>query len=133
MAPDSKCTKKKTKMLMFNSRTKKSTFKLEGQILENVNEYKYFGVYLSKSGCFKSAKQHMADPANKALLALLQKSRTLGLPSDIQIDLFDKTVKPMLLYGSEILGCGNCDVIERLHLEFFLKYLFNLKNLHQHT
>ena len=51
--------------------------------------------------------------------ALLQKSRTLRLLSDIQIDLFDKTVKPMLLYGSEILGCGNCDVIERIHLKFF--------------
>ena len=116
----------KTKVLIFNSRTTKTTFKLEGQILENVNEYKYLGVYLSKSGSFKSAKQHIAEQANKALFALLKKSRTLGLPSDIQIDLFDKTVKPILLYGSEIWGCGNCDVIERIHLKF-LKYLFNLK------
>ena len=68
----------------------------------------------------------MAEQANKALFALLKKSKALGLPFDIQIDLFDKTVKPILLYGAELWGYGNCDSLERIHLKF-LKYLFNLK------
>ena len=68
----------------------------------------------------------MAEQANKALFALLKKSEALGLPFDIEIDLFDKTVKPILLYGAELWGYGNCDSLERIHLKF-LKYLFNLK------
>ena len=71
-------------------------------------------------------------PSNKALFALLKKSKALGLPFDIQIDLFDKTVKPILSYGAELWGCGNCDSLERVHLKF-LKYLFNLKRSTQPT
>ena len=65
----------------------------------------------------------MAEQANKALFALLKKSKALGLPFDIQIDLFDKTVKPIFLYGAELWGYRNCDSFERIHLKF-LKYLF---------
>ena len=68
----------------------------------------------------------MAEEANKALFALLKKSKALGPPFDIQLDLFDKTVKPILLYGAELWGYGNCDSLKRIHLKF-LKYLFNLK------
>ena len=62
----------------------------------------------------------------QALFALLKKSKAVGLPFDIQIDLFDKTVKPILLYGAELWGYGSWDSLERIHLKF-LKYLFNLK------
>lgn len=117
----------KTKVLIFsNSKHKPYNFQFGGQNIDTVEEYKYLGIYLSKSGSFKVAKQHMTEQANKALFALLKKSKALGLPFDIQIDLFDKTVKPILLYGAELWGYGNCDSLERIHLKF-LKYLFNLK------
>ena len=35
-------------------------------------------------------------------------------------------VKPILLYGCEIWGMGNFDVLERIQLKFY-KYIFNLK------
>ena len=50
----------------------------------------------------------------------------LNLPIDLQIDLFNKTVKPILLYGSEIWGYGNIDSIERVQLKF-LKHILKLK------
>ena len=56
----------------------------------------------------------------------MKKIRALSLPLDIQLELFDKTIKPILLYGTEVWGFGNCDVIERVHLKF-LKYIFKLK------
>ena len=68
----------------------------------------------------------MAEQANKAVFVLPKKSKALGLPFDIQIELFDKTVKPILLYGAELWGNGNCDSLERILLKF-LKYLFILK------
>jgi hypothetical protein len=46
----------------------------------------------------------------------------LELPIDMQIDLFNKIVKPVLLYGCEIWGFGNIDCIERVQLKFFLTY-----------
>ena len=117
----------KTKVLIFsNSKHKTYNFQFGGQNIDTVNEYEYLGIYLSKSGSFKVAKQHMAVQANKTLFALLKKSKALGLPFDIQLDLFDKTVKPILLYGAELWGYGNCDSLERIHLKF-LKYIFNLK------
>ena len=54
---------------------------------------------------------------------LLKKIRTLSLPIDIQIDLFNKTVKPILLYGCELWGIGNIDIIERVQLKIYKQVL----------
>ena len=64
------------------------------------------------------AKAHIAEQANKALFTLLKKIRALNLPLDLQLELFDKTIKPILLCGTEIWGFRNCDIIERGHLKF---------------
>ena len=42
------------------------------------------------------------------------------------IDLFDKMIKPILLYGCEVWGYGDIRIIERVHLKF-LKQILNLK------
>ena len=44
----------------------------------------------------------------------------------MQIDLFDKTVSPILLYGSEVWGYENIEILERLRLKF-CKYILNVK------
>ena len=44
----------------------------------------------------------------------------------MQIELFNKTVKPILLYGSEIWGFGNPDDLERKQQQK-LKFTYNLK------
>ena len=56
-----------------------------------------------------------------------KKIREFKLPLECHLDLFDKVVIPVLLYGSEVWGFENLDLIEHLHLKF-LKYLFNLKS-----
>jgi hypothetical protein len=38
---------------------------------------------------------------------LIKKARDLLMPIDLQIELFIKTVHPILLYGCEIWGYGN--------------------------
>ena len=47
------------------------------------------------------------------------------MPIDIQLDLFDKTVLPVLLYGCEIWGYENTDMLEGLHLKF-CKYVLGV-------
>jgi hypothetical protein len=44
----------------------------------------------------------------------------------IQLELFDKMIKPILLYGCEVWGFGKNEVLERVHLKF-CKILLNLK------
>ena len=44
----------------------------------------------------------------------------------MQIDIFNKTVKPVLLYGCEIWGFGNLEILERVQLKF-LKYILNVR------
>ena len=46
---------------------------------------------------------------------------------DIQTDLFNKTIKPILLYGCELWGTGNVDALERIQLKFY-KRVLNLKS-----
>ena len=118
----------KTKILIFNTRRYAHDlhFFLYGEELELVNDYKYLGIYLSKSGSYLKCKKHIAEQANAAMFSLLRKSRALNLPITMQIDLFNKIIKPVLLYGCEIWAVGNLDLIERVQLRF-VKIILNLK------
>ena len=49
---------------------------------------------------------------------LLKKNRSLNVPLDLQLKLFDHTIVPILLYGEEIWGFENIEIIEKLHNEF---------------
>ena len=118
----------KTKIMIIGKgrRTNGPDFKIGDDLLEQVDEYKYLGLYLSRTGSNIKTKQYLADQATKAMFSLLRKIKKFTLPFDIQIDLFEKCVKPILLYGCEIWGFGNIDVLERVQLKFY-KYIFQLK------
>ena len=101
-------------------------FILNGMQLEVVSEYKYLGILFCRSGSFLRAKKYIADPARKAVFALLKKAKQLLLPIDIQLDLFNKCIRPILLYGCEVWGYGNVEILELVQLRF-LKFVLNLK------
>ena len=121
----------KTKILIFSKGRPNNQlrFYFDNCEIEIVINYKYLGILLSRRGAFNKTKQYLAEQANKALFSLLRKTRNLDLTIDLQIELFNKTVKPILLYGCEIWGYGNSDDLERIQLKFlkFLKYTLNLK------
>jgi hypothetical protein len=51
---------------------------------------------------------------------VLKRGRTHNLSVECQLELFDKMVKPILLYGSEIWGYSkNIDCLEKIQLRFF--------------
>ena len=58
---------------------------------------------------------------------VLKLGRIHSLSINCQLDLFDKMVKPTLLYGCEIWGLGNKEIIDRVHITF-CKLLLQLKN-----
>lgn len=119
----------KTKIVIFGQGRRKSNlnFMFNRKEIEVLKEYKYLGVLLGQSGSFQISKKYIAEQGNKAMFSLLRKIKNLSLPFDIQIDLFNKIVKPVLLYGCEVWGFGNLDILERVQLKFY-KYIFNLKS-----
>ena len=56
--------------------------------------------------------------AKKAMFLLLQKAKVLRLPIDIVLDLYEKCVEPVLLYGSELWGCEDLRSIDVLYRNF---------------
>ena len=61
------------------------------------------------------------------MYALIKKARDLDLPIDLQLEMFDATVAPIILYGSEIWGYENLDIIEKLQKKF-CKFILKLKD-----
>lgn len=117
----------KTKVVVFSKgRLPNYNFTISDIALEVVREYKYLGILFSRTGSFLSAKKHIASQASRAMFSLLKKAKSLLLPIDLQIELFEKTIKPILLYGCEIWGFGNLNVLEQVQLKF-LKQVLNLK------
>jgi len=57
---------------------------------------------------------------------VIKKGRKHNLSISCQFDLFDKLVKPILVYGCEIWGLGNNDILEKVHLKF-CKIILHLK------
>ena len=52
------------------------------------------------------------------MFSMVKKTRKLFLPPDLQLHLFDSMSTPILLYGSEVWGCEDMDLIDH----FYLKY-----------
>ena len=118
----------KTKIVIFGSgRTPQNlSFKYNGSEIEVVKNFNYLGIIFSKTGNFNLAKKRLVDKAVVSMYAVLKLGRKHNLSIKCLLRLFDKMVKPILLYGCEIWGFGNNDVLEKVHLKF-CKMILNLK------
>ena len=108
----------KTKVVIFEKRKarRQPKFLYNNEELEIVESFKYLGVIFNYTGNFRKCKMYVKDQATKAMFALLSKGRRLKLPIDIMLDLFDKTVVPVLLYGCEVWGYENNIVVDMVFL-----------------
>ncbi|XP_071132876.1 uncharacterized protein [Mytilus edulis] len=99
----------KTKVLIFNKagRHVKQIFTFQNINLECVSKYKYLGLYLSSSGSFSYAQNELYKKSLKAHFKLRKDLLSLNPDVKTSIHVFDHTVKPILLYGSEIWGMFN--------------------------
>ena len=117
----------KTKIMIFSKgRLPNVNFHYNREQIEIVNEFKYLGINFGRSGSFNKAKQYLCEQATKAMYSVIRKTRQLQLSIPLQLELFDKLVTPILLYGSEVWGYERLDLIERLQLKF-LKLILNVR------
>lgn len=119
----------KTKIVIFGKGRPRqgTTFYYEDSTIEIVKKFKYLGVYLTNSGSLYSTIKYNCEQANKALTVLLRKITHLNLSVDLQLDLFNTMIKPIILYASEIWGFNNIKILEKIQLRF-LKSIFNMKS-----
>ena len=111
----------KTRVVIF-SKGKVMTehnFKMGNTKIDTDTDYCYLGVVFNFNGKFTKAIEERITLARKALLGLNSKAERLHLPPDIHIDLFNKMVLPICIYGCEVWGYAN---VEKLEI-FFRKFL----------
>jgi hypothetical protein len=56
--------------------------------------------------------------SSKAMYGILKSGEFHNLSISCQLELFDKVVKPILLYGYELWRLSNCNIIERVYLKY---------------
>ena len=83
-----------------------------------MDEFCYLGITFNYNSKFGKTKTHLVDHARKAMFSLVRKARKLFLPFDIQLHLFDSMITPILLYGTEVWGCENVDIIDQFYSKF---------------
>ena len=119
----------KTKIMVFGSGRNNANYQFiyGGSIISIVKDFEYLGITFSKTFNFDLTKKRLSEKALRAMYELLKMGRLYKLSIKLQLELFDKMIKPILLYGSEIWGFGKNDILERIQLKFY-KILLNLKS-----
>ena len=116
----------KTKIICFGL-YRKPVFKLNDNVVEVVSVFNYLGVTFSKNGRFANAMKNNVNKATKAMHSLRRTFYEKNIPIDIQLDLFEKTIEPILLYGAEIWGSDDTSIIEKYYMKT-LKQIMGVKH-----
>lgn len=116
---------KKTQVVIFCKRKSRQSpiFMINNQPIDVKDSYTYLGIIFNYNGSFCNARKKLIEQAQKSLYALYRKIKNLNIPIDLQLKLFDSLVVPILLYGCEIWGFENKEIIEKIHLQFCKRIL----------
>lgn len=116
---------KKTEVMIF-SRGKvrnKPNFFYKGVNLKIVDQFIYLGVMFNYDGKFNRAIEHNVNKATRAMFSLTASYKRNELDLTTQLDVFDKTILPILTYGCEIWGHSNVEPIEVFYRKFLKRTL----------
>ncbi len=108
-------TKTKTEVMIFGKTKVKKHLKFiyNDVELELLHNFKYLGLIINFNGSFKLVITELKIQASRAMYALIGKCRKLGLPIDLQLELFDRMIVPIMLYGWEVWGPENYTETEK--------------------
>ena len=96
---------KRQKIWLFQQNTGQVSpfIDFNGDVIQNVTGYKFLGCLFKSNGNLRHSLEELAKKARKILFSLREKTSSLGiLPISVSINLFDKLVRPILIYNSEI-------------------------------
>ena len=93
-----------------------------------LNEFNYIGILLNRTGNFNKVIKKQEEKTRKAVYEVFKRGRMHNLSNECQIHLFNKMVKPILLYGTEIWGFSKSILcLGKVQLKF-CKLLLKLKS-----
>jgi hypothetical protein len=112
----------KTKVMVFRNggplRANERWF-YNGVKLEVVSAYKYLGGIFTTKLVWTECQRTLAIQARRGLHLLRKYDYACdGLPIDLQFNLFDSMISPILLYGSEIWGFSEAKHIEKVQSDY---------------
>ena len=117
----------KTKIMVFRkggSLPRNMNFTYDGKNVEIISKFVYLGITFSTGGSFNETHKTLSGQALKAIFKLNQYLyHFTELSSKHVLELFDKLIKPILCYGSEVWGFSKPVQQERVHLQFCKKLL----------
>ena len=111
----------KTKVLVFeHKRSNSPEFTYEGQVIQQVELFKYLGITFHSTRGLSCAIEHLCNSAKKAIYGLYGRCHELHLHDPkTKCMLFDALVRPILNYCCEIWaltgGQAAMDMMERVH------------------
>jgi hypothetical protein len=99
----------KTKILIFNKagRLIKKNVRYGNENIECVSNYKYLGIWFSSSGSYSFVQNELYKKSLKAFFKLKKDLLSLNPNIGTSMHVFDHTIKPILLYGSDMWGMFN--------------------------
>ena len=93
--------------MIFQKRAKKcaeSSFHIDNEIIEIVQNYTYLGTLISSTGSFSMALDKLKEKALHALFSLRKHTNISKLSPLFTNKIFDMMISPVLTYNSEIWG-----------------------------
>ena len=119
----------KTKVVVFEHRQSISpAFLYEGQVIEQVQVFKYLGIAFHANRGLSCAIEHLCNTARKAMFGVLGHCHQLHLQDPrVKCMLFDAAVRPMLTHACEVWaivgGKTAMQQMERVQLGFLRQLL----------
>ncbi len=116
----------KTKVVVFSRgkvQTDKYKFKLGEDDIEVVGHYKYLGITFNYNGRFRKGEMELKEQAQRAMYSIIGTSRKYDLPVDIQLEMFNSMILPIMTYASEIWGNYVIREMELLQIKYFKQVL----------
>ena len=96
----------KTKVIIFSKGNfrKFKSFTFGDNTIDVVDDYVYLGTTFNYNGTFNKAKSKQVLQAKMATFSLMTKIKQLNLTLETSVELFERLIIPVLLYGSDIWG-----------------------------
>ena len=89
---------------------------LNGEVLEEVDQFKYLGSVIAANGGVEADVHHRVNEGSKVLGAVKGVMKNRGLGINVKRVLYEKVIVPTVMYGSELWGMK---VTERQKLNVF--------------
>ena len=75
-----------------------------GKKLETVDEFIYLGICFTKKGLTNKTVACRETASKKAMFSFLNRCKQNHIPIDVQLEVFNRTVVPCMMYGGKSGG-----------------------------